>query len=733
MKKKAFAAIALTSCIAFGSTFAGCSLISTNNKRDMEQVIATVDISKSDNFSSDDAKYVEALSSTNIIKRDLVSYFLNVGYSYVQNGYSYEYTFNALVDALVNNAILVQYSTVELLKKADAEDDSILAAFKNAKTDVEKYEILLDAIDEDAKNIATYNLYSTINSAIDNYEKSVIAEEEDSYVGSGSRTTPTNLNTEQDDYYPKNADGSLNYGIYTGYGEYTLGNSGIYNDDALDGTTRATRVKAYNSFINNLRRNNLVDGDDVTENLRDIWSLKYIQTEYASQLESQIINKYYDVYEEEQEENLLTDNYVKSVYERVLAAQTENYEDSKASFESAMSSMSSSSFILYSPETNDSDWYDEDESDPYKFAKFGFIYNILLPFSSRQSIQLNTLKSIQSADEDDDYYYYQRNLLLQDIETVDQRSAWFNGSTDYSFNVDDQDGFKYYNGGKDYRKYLFFEDNLTNNDRYKELQAYYGRYSYNGAVIENEDESYTLIPDKLNIDGMLAEFESYINYVLNNNGESNTDYVNFNGGYTPGTRNDAYYAKPADGFSKKNDKGEDEIDYSLFTYATGKVNLGDYNSADLMNPNSDYYKAMSAVNELQFAYTTDTSVLSNYIGYSVSAYDTNYIKEFEYAAKKAVGEGVGSFAVCAGDYGWHLIYVTHVFEVGTDNYDPAKLDWSRIEEEGTFENLFYEWVKSDNLTDISTKRKTEILNDYNSDSTVTKYQKRYQDLLDLGK
>ena len=140
---------------------------------------------------------------------------------------------------------------------------------------------------------------------------------------------------------------------------------------------------------------------------------------------------------------------------------------------------------------------------------------------------------------------------------------------------------------------------------------------------------------------------------------------------------------------------------------------------------------MSAVNELQFAYTTDTSVLSNYIGYSLSAYDTSYIKEFEYAAKKAVAGGVGTFAVCAGDYGWHLIYVTNVFKAeGGAVYEP---DWKNIEVEGTFENLFFEWIKGNDLSDVSTTIRTKILNDYNKDTTVTKYQSRYQDLLDLGK
>lgn len=704
MKKKTIAAIALTSCLALSATFTGCSLVSTNNKLDMEQVIANVDISKSDKFDTAELEiYKSAVSSSQIIKRELISYFLNVGYSYIQNGSSYEETFNMLVDALVDNAVLVQYSTVELLKA----NPSVFYDFTKETDEAKKYELLLD---KDEINLATYKLYSSINSAIDNFEKNVI-DEEDGYKGTAKRTTPTNLNTEQDDYYPSDENGNLNYGIYTGYGDYTLAESGAYQDDALEGTTRATRIKAYNSFLNNLRRNNLVDGENEAENLTDILKLNYIQVEYVSQLESRIINKYYDIYEEEQENKLLTDNYIENVYNEVLASQTENYSKSVSSFDSAMSSMSSSSFILYSPETDDSDWNIEYGE---KFAKFGFIYNILLPFSSRQSIQLNALKSIQSADGDDNYYFAERNKLLKSIKTEDQRSAWFNGEEDYSFKP--EEGFEYYNGGQDYRSYLFFEDNLTDSEeggRYKKLQAYDGRYSFNGRVIENEDESYTLIPNKLDIDGMLDEFSDYVNYVVG------SDVVEYK-------KTAGYY--DVEKFGKTDN--EDEIDYSKFIYAEGKVKFN-FDNKNLMNPDTDQYKAMSAVNELQFAYTTDTSVLSNYIGYSVTAYDTSYIKEFEYAAKKAVGEGVGSFSVCAGDYGWHLIYVTNVFDAG-ETY--KNLDWiNNVKVEGTFENLFFEWIKGNDLSDISTTQRTKILKDFNKDTTVTKYQKRYQDLLDLDK
>ena len=142
----------------------------------------------------------------------------------------------------------------------------------------------------------------------------------------------------------------------------------------------ATRVKAYNSFLNNLRRNNLVDGKTEAENLTDILALEYIKIEYVSQLESRIINKYYDMYEDEQEEKLLLNNdYINSVYEELLSAQTENYGKSTSAFESAMSSMSSTSFILYSPDTSDSDWTEFDEN--LNFAQFGFIYNIPVSYT----------------------------------------------------------------------------------------------------------------------------------------------------------------------------------------------------------------------------------------------------------------------------------------------------------------------------------------------------------------
>ena len=86
-------------------------------------------------------------------------------------------------------------------------------------------------------------------------------------------------------------------------------------------------------------------------------------------------------------------------------------------------------------------------------------------------------------------------------------------------------------------------------------------------------------------------------------------------------------------------------------------------------------------------------------------------------------------------YGWHLIYVTYAFDAatgddaGTAQYNP---DWAaNIDKEGTFENLFFEWMKGNDLSNMSTLRKAKIISDFNTEATVVKYESRYKDLLEM--
>ncbi len=736
MKKKKILGTVLAVTIGASATLSGCSLVSSDNRKDMEQVIAEVNITSSAAFDeSEIANYGDAVGTTEIIKRDLVAYFLTVGYSYVQSGWSYSDTFNTLVNSLVENAIQTQYSVMYLLSKKaeESNSDAVMSAYNACTTDREKYEYILGK-DSDEVKVARYSVMSSLNSAIDSEEEELLTED-DSTSGTDSRSTPTNVDTEQDDYYPvltdeNKTEGKFEYGVYynvyTGYEGYMLSNSGTYENDRSDllkdKSSRTTRVKAYNEFVSSLVQNYLVDPEE--EDLHDILSLNYVEEEYVTQLEQQIIGKYYDLYEEEQAQKIRQgdDEYIEEVYQQIFEEQSENYDDAD-SFTSAMSSMSDTSFILYAPDSTSSGTVDE--------GTYGFVYNILLPFSASQSAKLTELQTIYASDEDDglDYtpeYYTARNALLKNIKTTDQRSAWFNGTTEYAFDAESA-GFDDYYGGSGW---LFFENNLTNNGRYKTLDKYDGRYAYNGTVLKTDDD-YVLIANELTIDDMLDEFVDYINYVM---GSEVATYKTEEEYYKTYTEENLLTAETV---GAEKDK---EIDYSNFVYATGSVDFGDaseqFNRHNVLrkasgeSAASDQYKALSAVNELQYAYTTDTGVLSNYLGYSVATGDsTGYIKEFEYAAQWAIAQGAGTFAVCAGDYGWHLIYVTYTFSPeGGEQYEP---DWSNFDKEGTFEYFFYEWIKSNDIGTISTTRQTQIVTTFNSDDTVVKYESRYQNLLDF--
>ncbi len=257
------------------------------------------------------------------------------------------------------------------------------------------------------------------------------------------------------------------------------------------------------------------------------------------------------------------------------------------------------------------------------------------------------------------------------------------------------------------------------------MDRYVGLYSYNGKVEKNENGSYKLIPEKLGIDDMLAEFSAYINFVLG--GGNHVDY-NAGDALNAAENNFGQYYETTD-FTKTTD--DKEIDYSKLVYATGKVNFEEKAKEKMFAETSDRYLAMSAVNELQYAYTTDTGVLSQYIGYTVSAYDTSYIKEFEYAAQTAIRSGAGTFKVCAGDYGWHLLYVTDSFSFsGGANYTP-EFNKANVEAEGTFENRFYNWVKDSALSSETGKRQAAILKDFNTDEAVKVYKDAYKDLAGL--
>ncbi len=684
--KKKTAAVGIAAVLALGA-LAGCDLVSVDLQKDYQQVIAEVDITKGEDFASGGkyAAYADAIESSSIVKRDLVASFMNVGYLYVESyGYSYEEAYDLIKNSLVNRAIYLQYAQVYFFESGDYTVEGYEAAVNAAEEGDKDIAGLAYFLDEEEIAKAEYDVKVSLNTAIDSLETSII-NFEDEHDHDEAHTTPTGVDTVNEDFVDPA------YKVYTG--SNSASDCGSY--ETVERSTPSTRTRAYKRLLANLNSYGLIQKG---ENTSDVTALSYYQIQRRNTYEDAVIDKLGEAFEAEAEKGI-TEEWVKAKYDETLASQQRTFSSDTTSFESALDSVSDTSFVLYAPDEN-----------------YGFVLNILLPFSSTQSAAL----SAAPADRGDKNgnKFMTRASLLDSVRATDQRKTWFTGHEDYSFVAEEGDNA--YTGGIEERKYLFFENNMKKSEgetaQYEPLKNYYGKYTYNGTVDKTEGEDgkteFTITPNKLTIDGFLSEMEGY----LSANGYTLEKTI---------SASESYYDKSLSDYYKE----DGTVDYSSFVYYKASVNeLSDFNANEVFVTGSDENNVMSMMNELSFAYNTDTAGLNSYLGYAVSPNSTDYMKEFEYAAQEAVRGGAGTIVVVPTDYGWHIIYCTFSYAGST----PYTFDWNEIEEEGTFSNLYYEALKASNLTTYSSSRQSEIINSFNNDSCVTVYEKRYSDLFQDG-
>lgn len=694
-KKTAIVALAVAATLACG-TLAGCDLVTTDSHKDYAQTIATVDITKSEIFQTGEFKdYKTAIQPASIIKRDMIASFVSSGYSAMSSyGWTYEDTFKAISESLVNRQLTIQYAMAFILKYAP--DGRSVAGYQAAvagKTDSDaKLAGLAYFLDEDEVKQALYKTRVLFNNTLDSQEKSIINKDADDSSSTTVRTLPSGVNTSNSDYYDET------YKVYTAVGDASKGGlaSACGTYETVEESSPYTRKQAYNKFLASLRQNDLLFSDEDTT---DFEGLTYFKIELISAYESAIINKLSDLYERTAAASLTTE-YLSEYYEELLVDQrnTFNAEGGRATFEGKLDSVSDTSFLLAAPETTGE-------------YKYGYVINILLPFSKTQTAKLNAFNADYG--DTNGNSFAQRAKLLKDVRATDQRASWFTGETDHGFKyagiIDDA-----YTGGDANRNYLFFEDNLTGNAKYEPMTKYYGKYTYNGTVTEDEDGDYIIKPNKIDIDGFMTEMEGYLNAA-------------FGKTVATGAKVENYYDRTLAAYYKDNNITEGKVDYSSFVYYEGKVEIADYDVDKIFVSGTDENKAFSIVNELSFAYNTDTAGLNPYYGYSVVTGKTSFVSEFEYAAQKACSQGAGSYVVAPSDYGWHVIYCTFVFDKDT----PFTFNADDMTTEGTFSYNLYEKVKSSIVDQYSSNQQAEILSAYSNSTCTTVYEDRYSDLFKL--
>lgn len=753
MKKKLLAIImALVMGVSVGA-LASCDIVTTDSEKDMAQTVAEVNISKSEDFAEDGAFYAykDVIRPMSVSKRELVAYFVNSGYSYISQGYTYTKTFDLLVDSMVNYKIIIQYAMAYFFENASGYYTP--DAYKTAVGDASGEELSLktlvffldNAADEENRlsytdsngvkqyykdrennyytryDQAVYALKKSINTAIDTQEAKYISASSPSSSSDSDgedRATPNGVNTEKEDYFDPS------YAIWTG--SNSSAECGSYKKQ--DGSTAETRKKGYNAFVNMLASNYLISDDELPKAAKgELESLGYYRSELITQLESALSEKLNDHYET-QAKSSITGKYLAERFNGLFSTQKALYDNDISSFESGLGSVSDSSFVLYCPEG----------ATAQDATKYGFVYNILLPFSASQSYALKQYQSDDGLSEAE--LYGKRQGLLEKIQATDQRESWFNGATDYSFKASERGITDYYdNGNVGTDPYLFFEESMTKSSgegaQYDKIQKYLGLYPYNGEVSYNaKKEEYKLTPNKLSVTEFLTEMESYLGYALGRGaagGLSGT--VSYNGNDITATDGmvSSYMQKPIL-------NADHEVDYSNFLYYIGKVDGLDGNANNLFVEGTDTYKAMCAFNELQFAYSTDPGALNTYLGYSVSRYKTSFVGEFEYAAKVAISQGVGTYTVCPSDFGWHVIYCTYAFDegavysIGWTTGDTAVVNEDNLTK-NSFEYYFYQAIKDSLIGSYVNVLESKTTNLYNTDTCVKVYKNRYSDYTDLDK
>ena len=771
MKKKITKIIcALLSAVFAIGMLSGCDLLIADPEWDMKQVVAEVNIGGDEaaldkTFSAlgetlqQNAKdqMSSILSTDEIYKQDLVAYFLSYGYNYMSSSSGYGQAFETVMNDLVSRklqsqfAILYYLNAGEVLVDKDSTDnqsgyiadpdapesdglkmdktisvDGYLAAQEGKSGDeaaIAAYEYFLT---QEEINYAEYLVMYSINQTIDSYEPKYIDEESDeSAAATDVRTTPTGANVISDTYYPsveKDGVKTIDYDIYTG--SNNVSDCGKY--EKVDGSSKYSRTRAYAEFITVLRNNYLIS--DSEKSVTDIKSLSYYNVELKSRLEALLITKF-NATLSLKAANTITADTIQQAYATEVQSQKASVQKT-TSFTTTMDSVSDTSFVVYSPENK----------------TYGFVYNILLPFNNQQTGKIKEIKSYYKEGTKEYYeeYYAARNKnpeLYQSIEAKDQRGTWFTGETDYSFNAQEKGYTDYYTQGGS--SYLFFEDSyVTSNEG---IDRYAGKYPFNGTVEKNEDGSYKLTYNKLNIVEFIGEMESYIDYVT---GVSDTA----SGKYYSGTaqniaqwnaataESSTFYQVTPEYFPKENGKNNQSANiYYVGSVGAVKAEAGAPEST--LQKDGASYKAISAVNELMFAYSTDTGCLNKYYGYSIASIDesTSYVAEFEYAAQKAITEGgVGTYYVVATDYGWHILYVSFVYD-GTKNSDSdlgnvfaSGFVYADRDDEGTFSYYYYQAKKSSIVSDYTTSKSNQINAQLNTESVVTLHKDRYADLTSLS-
>ncbi len=366
MKKRFTAFISLILSVLIGmACLSGCRLVTVDNQRDMDQIIATIKVNDGEEH---------------IYKKDLVMEYLNYGYLYVQYyGYTAEKTYNMLFDEMVTSRILAQGAMKYFEEEADkpeAEEERFIADSSKAAYDIERY------VDAQAVKDAEYNTYKAINSLLESAEPNQEDKVQDSIIDT-VRTTPEGAAVSESEFTPEEKD---TY-VKKGFSEYTSENAS------------SDKKEAFNNVIKILVENELL-GSEFKDNRLE--TTEYFINTKNSYLEAELLEKL--------EEHLSLEARKSVTFEKLAGKYIDEYNKQKdwsnADFVEALRNASVSSPMVYS-----------------KFGGYGYVYNLLLGATEEQTEKINAIREDNPNISDADYAIKRAEILNSSL-IKDLRSGW---------------------------------------------------------------------------------------------------------------------------------------------------------------------------------------------------------------------------------------------------------------------------------------------------------------------
>ena len=329
MKKKLVAIASSLLALLFSlSSFAGCNLVTTDSKKDMDQVVATVGIQEG--------------IQEKVTKQDVVMDYLNYGYSYVQyQGYTMAQVMELVVYNRINNLILIQNAKAELNKKpANVKDASkgVWDALRYLEKDTDIVEV-------------EYTVYKSVADMLDSF-----ASEDDPVKVQESSNAQVRA-------IPNGAKNDEKVSLEEKKEFLTEVKKGFNIGPAPE------RREAFNKLINFFDINNLL-GEGYKNN--DITTTTYFKSNMKTALDEKVLEVYREVFQKE---------YLASLditFDKIEALYNDKYEEqgkwSNEEFVSALDNATVDSPVLYGVN-----------------GTYGYVYNLLLGVDDIQEERINAI------------------------------------------------------------------------------------------------------------------------------------------------------------------------------------------------------------------------------------------------------------------------------------------------------------------------------------------------------